>query len=133
MDPRSLKRKFVRNVVILMVVFAGLGVTTSVGLASALAAEGNEPAPPAGAGLPAQTGPQSSHWDVTLPIVIAVGLGCLGGGYAVARVGAAALGAASERPELLTRSLIFVALAEGIAIYGLLVAILLYARLVKYY
>jgi V/A-type H+-transporting ATPase subunit K len=130
MDPRSLKRKFVRNVVILVMIFAGLGVTTSVGLASALAADPNEPAPPAAAGLSAQP---ASQWDVTLPIVIAVGVGCLGGGYAVARVGAAALGAASERPELLGRSLIFVALAEGIAIYGLLVAILLYARLVKHY
>ena len=54
---------------------------------------------------------------------------CLAAGYAVGKVGAAALGAASEKPELLTRSLLFVALAEGIAIYGLLVAVLLYLKL----
>ena len=64
-----------------------------------------------------------------LGAALAAGFGFLGGGYAVARVGAAALGAASERPELLVRSLVFVALGEGIAIFGLVVAILLVLRL----
>jgi len=54
-----------------------------------------------------------------------VAISCLAAGYAVARVGAAALGAASERPELLGRALIFVGLAEGIAIYGLIIGIML--------
>ena len=44
----------------------------------------------------------------------------------MARVGAAALGMASERPELLMKSLIFVVVAEGIAIYGLLMGFLLW-------
>jgi V/A-type H+-transporting ATPase subunit K len=60
---------------------------------------------------------------------LAAGVGCLGGGYAVARVGAAALGAASERPELLVRSLVFVALGEGIAIFGLVVSIMMILEL----
>ena len=68
------------------------------------------------------------RWDVSIAISVAIGLPCLAAGYAVGKVGAAALGAASEKPELLTRSLIFVALAEGIAIYGLLVAVLLYLK-----
>jgi V/A-type H+-transporting ATPase subunit K len=68
------------------------------------------------------------RWDLAVAIAVAIGLPCLAAGYAVARVGAAALGAASEKPELLTRSLLFVALAEGIAIYGLLVAVLLYLK-----
>jgi len=66
---------------------------------------------------------------LALAIAISIGASCLGAGYAVGHVGAAALGAASEKPELLTRSLLFVALAEGIAIYGLLIAILLWIRL----
>ena len=45
--------------------------------------------------------------------------------YAVAIVGSAAVGALAEKPELLGRLLIFVGLAEGIAIYGLIVAILI--------
>jgi V/A-type H+-transporting ATPase subunit K len=44
-------------------------------------------------------------------------------------VGAAALGAASENPEILGRSLLFVALAEGIAIYGLLMGVLLWIKI----
>ena len=56
---------------------------------------------------------------------ISAGLGTLGAGYAVAIVGSAAVGALAEKPELLGRLLIFVGLAEGIAIYGLIVAILI--------
>jgi F0F1-type ATP synthase membrane subunit c/vacuolar-type H+-ATPase subunit K len=69
------------------------------------------------------------YMAVVLGAAVAGGLGFLGGGYAVARVGAAAMGAASERPELLIRSLVFVALGEGIAIFGLVVAILLVLKL----
>ncbi len=60
-----------------------------------------------------------------LGAAIVTGVACVAAGVAVGRVGAAALGAVSERPELLGRTLIFVGLAEGIAIYGLIVAILL--------
>lgn len=49
----------------------------------------------------------------------------LGAGFAVARVGAAAVGALAEKPELFGRLLIFIGLAEGIAIYGLILAILM--------
>ncbi len=44
------------------------------------------------------------RYDIALAIGLSIGLPCLAAGYAIARVGAAALGAASERPELLTRS-----------------------------
>ncbi len=53
---------------------------------------------------------------------LSVGLGSIAGGIAVAVVGSAALGAAAERPEMMGRSLIFVGLAEGIAIYGTAIA-----------
>ena len=62
---------------------------------------------------------------VVLSVAIVVGSSCIAAGIAVARVGSAALGAASERPELLGRSLILVGLAEGIAIYGLIIGIML--------
>lgn len=57
------------------------------------------------------------------------GLAALGAGYAVAQVGAAALGTLAEKPELFGRVLVMVGLAEGIAIYGLIVAILILNRL----
>lgn len=53
---------------------------------------------------------------------IAVGLGSLGAAYAVGNTGAAAIGVIAERPEAFGRVLIFVGLAEGIAIYGLIIA-----------
>jgi len=60
---------------------------------------------------------------------LATGLSSLGAGFAVAKVGAAAVGALAEKPELFARLLIFVGLAEGIAIYGLIVSILIMNRL----
>jgi len=56
---------------------------------------------------------------------ISAGLASLGAAYAVAMVGSAAVGALAEKPELLGRLLIFIGLAEGIAIYGLIVAVLI--------
>jgi V/A-type H+-transporting ATPase subunit K len=60
---------------------------------------------------------------------MAAGLAALGAGYAVAQVGTAALGALAEKPDLFGRVLVMVGLAEGIAIYGLIVAILILNRL----
>jgi len=59
---------------------------------------------------------------------IAVGVGSLGAGAAVGYVGAAAMGAIGEKPELAGRALIFVGLAEGIAIYGLIIAIMILGK-----
>lgn len=56
---------------------------------------------------------------------IAVGLSCLGGAYAVARIGSAAMGALSEKPEAAGKALPFVGLAEGICLWGFLVAVLI--------
>jgi V/A-type H+-transporting ATPase subunit K len=56
---------------------------------------------------------------------LSTGLSSLGAGYAVANVGSAAIGALAEKPELLGRVLIVIGLAEGIAIYGLIVSILI--------
>ena len=60
---------------------------------------------------------------------LAAGLAALGAGYAVAQVGTAALGALAEKPDLFGRVLVMVGLAEGIAIYGLIVSILILNRL----
>jgi V/A-type H+-transporting ATPase subunit K len=64
-----------------------------------------------------------------LSAAIAVGASTLGAGIAVAVVGAAAMGAIGEKPELAGRALIFIGLAEGIAIYGLIVALMILAKL----
>jgi len=53
----------------------------------------------------------------------------VGSGYAVGRIGSAALGAAAEKPALLVRSLAFVALAEGLAVLGFAMAFLLLQKI----
>lgn len=55
---------------------------------------------------------------------LAVGLACISGGMAVGKIGAAAMGAMSENPELSGKALPFVGLAEGICLWGFLVALL---------
>ena len=63
-----------------------------------------------------------------LAAAIAVAGSSLGAAGAVAYTGAAALAAVSEKPELFGRSIVIVGLAEGIAIYGLIVAVLILGR-----
>lgn len=64
----------------------------------------------------------------TLAAAISTGLGCIGAGIAVASTGAAAIGAIAEKPESFGRSLIFVGMAEGVAIYGLIIAFMVLNR-----
>jgi V/A-type H+-transporting ATPase subunit K len=56
---------------------------------------------------------------------IAVGVACVGGGVAVGKIGAAAMGAMSENAELSGKAMPFVGLAEGICLWGFLVALLI--------
>ncbi len=60
-----------------------------------------------------------------LGAALSTGLACIGAGIAVAITGSAALGAISEDPKLLGKTLIFVGLSEGIAIYGLIISIMI--------
>ena len=56
---------------------------------------------------------------------LAFGLGALGAGFAISHVGAAAMGAVAEKPEVATQALIFVALAEGIVVFGFITALMI--------
>ncbi len=60
---------------------------------------------------------------------LAVGIASIGAGIAVGIAGSAAIGAISEKPEILGRALIIIGLAEGIAIYGLIISIMILGRL----
>lgn len=60
-----------------------------------------------------------------LAAALAVGLGSIGGGLAVAAAAPAAIGAVSEDPKSFSKALIFVALGEGCALYGFIVALLM--------
>ncbi len=64
-----------------------------------------------------------------LAAALAVGISVVGASLAIGRIGAAALGAAAEKPELLTRSLLFMALAEGLGVLGFAIAILILQKI----
>jgi V/A-type H+-transporting ATPase subunit K len=102
------------------VLTAVLATVALVIASPALAAEG--------AATPSVLDPSVLRWGFASAAASA-GLAALGAGYAVAQVGTAALGALAEKPELFGRVLVMVGLAEGIAIYGLIVAILILNQL----
>ena len=64
-----------------------------------------------------------------LSAALATGLSCLGGGIAVSAAASAALGAISEDGSILGKSLIFVGLAEGVCLYGLIISFMILGKL----
>lgn len=60
---------------------------------------------------------------------LVTGLSCIGGGVAVASAASAALGAISEDQSILGKSLIFVGLAEGVCLYGLIISFMILGKL----
>jgi V/A-type H+-transporting ATPase subunit K len=109
--------------------FALLALALLLGLAStALLWSADAHAVTDAAAVAAEDAGIDSSW-IFLGAALATGLSSLGAGFAVAKVGTAAVGALAEKPELFGRLLIFIGLAEGIAIYGLIVSILMLNQL----
>ena len=73
-------------------------------------------------------GTGNSATGALIGAAIAVAGSTIGAGIAVAYAGAAALAVMSERPELFGRAMVIVGLAEGIAIYGLIIGIILIGK-----
>lgn len=69
-----------------------------------------------------------ARWAALIGAAVAVAGSSIGAAIAVAYTGSAALAAISERPELFGRAMVIVGLAEGIAIYGLIIAVILIAQ-----
>jgi V/A-type H+-transporting ATPase subunit K len=87
-------------------------------------------APAQAAPVLAQTpvAPAATNSAALLGAAISVAGSSIGAAIAVAYTGAAALAALSERPELFGRAMVIVGLAEGIAIYGLIVSVILIGK-----
>jgi V/A-type H+-transporting ATPase subunit K len=105
-----------------------LAVTAAIGLAVTLVFWWSSASAAEATGAAALLPAGAMQWGF-LAAALATGLSSLGAAFAVASVGSAAIGAIAEKPELLGRVLIMVGLAEGIAIYGLIVSILILDRL----
>lgn len=105
---KRLKKALLSNIIsFFTTLFAGTAVMFSGGAAAA-----NEAAPIA----------DSVKSMAYISAAGVTGLACIGAGIAVAAAASAALGAISENETIMGKALIFVALAEGIALYGLLVS-----------
>lgn len=131
-DDGSPRRKLWRAIVTHAVAFGT--VYFGVLFWAADTAFGNEPEPANTASANDQVAVAEKGLSVgeglgMLGVALATGLSVLGAGYAVAVIGAAALGTIAEKPELFGRTLVFIGLAEGLAIYGLIVSILILGRL----
>ena len=97
--------------------FACMVLAAVLGIGGSAAAAGEEVAAVASSGL--------ADGLKYVGAALAVGLSGIGGGIAVAASASAALGAISENDKAFGKALIFVGLAEGVALYGLIVALLL--------
>ncbi|MCL2295092.1 MAG: ATP synthase subunit C [Spirochaetes bacterium] len=56
---------------------------------------------------------------------VAFGFGAIAAGIAIGQVGSAAMGAIAEKPEIATHALIFIALAEGLVVFGFITALMI--------
>lgn len=94
-------------------------VTFAVPVVASAAEHGEE------AAVEVQAAEASQKWAGYLGAGIVTGISGIGGGMAVAAAAPAAIGATSEDPKAFGKALIFVALGEGVALYGLLISILI--------
>jgi V/A-type H+/Na+-transporting ATPase subunit K len=123
---RLAARRWRRGVLLL----AGIGALLLVGAIVVLvvAATGGTAGAAAGAAGATAAGGTGGNSAALIGAAIAVAGSTIGAGIAVAYTGAAALAAMSERPELFGRAMVVVGLAEGIAIYGLIIGIILVGK-----
>jgi V/A-type H+-transporting ATPase subunit K len=121
LEPGRARRLFMPTVVTNIAVFFGAQLVAAfLGVTDAMAAaEGT-------AGLPAEisVGMGLAFIGIALPTAFST----IAAGIAVGPIGAASLAAVSEKPEMFGRTLVYLGLAEGIAIYGLVLSILLLNR-----
>lgn len=129
--PRTVRRSLV----------GALAATPALALGLLVVALGGAGSEPAGAATdteivsvqaqPAEPAPATTTVDSGSAFIgagIAVAASALGAGIAIAYTGSAALAAVSEQPELFGRAMVVVGLAEGVAIYGLIVAVLILGK-----
>lgn len=74
-----------------------------------------------------ESGSSNLQWGL-IAAAVAFGFGALGAGIAIGNVGSAAMGAIGEKPEIASQALIFVALAEGVVVFGFITALMILGK-----
>ncbi len=114
---------------LVLVVLTVLSLSLSVGLSTLLLwSPVAASASVVEAGAASAMDPSVLRWGYVAAALVTA-LSSLAAAYAVASVGIAAVGALAEKPELFGKVLILVGLAEGIAIYGVIISVLILNRL----
>ena len=114
----QLRKKILLTLVVLFALFVMFGVV------SATKAVAQEQAPPQEMS-PAKA--EVSKFGL-IAAAVAFGFGAMGAGLAIGNVGAAAMGAVAEKPEIAGQALIFIALAEGLVIFGFITALMILGK-----
>ena len=118
---KTMRRAMITNLCVFFGVLLCAVIFPAGGALQAFAAEAAEETASNASGISAGLG--------YLAAALAVGVGSIGCGIAVGNAAPAAIGAIAEEPKAFGKALIFVALGEGVAIYGLLIAIMILGKL----
>jgi len=121
---RGLKGRILLSLVVVFFVLIVIGVFAGV----KIFAQTNQGASTAQVQTPAPVQSSGAASFAFVGAAIAFGLGALGAGIGIGNVGAAAMGAIAEKPEMAGQALIFVALAEGLVIFGFITALMILGK-----
>ena len=129
---RKLKSSITNSMIVLCTLMAIMGTLFCAG-SFARAAEGDSNGQIADSNTSTvhdeDTSKSGSHIKYGLiAAAFAFGLGAIGAGIAISHVGAAAMGAVAEKPEIAGQALIFVALAEGLVVFGFITALMILGK-----
>jgi V/A-type H+-transporting ATPase subunit K len=124
LSPDRARRLYLPTVMANIAIFFGAQLVAAFfGVNDALASAEAQPAAAAAGGI--SIGMGLAFIGIALPTAVST----IAAGIAVGPIGAASLAAVSEKPEMFGRTLVYLGLAEGIAIYGLVLSILLLNRI----
>lgn len=118
---KSFKKKIALSLILLFLFFAVFSLFT----VESTYAQEQSPASPAMAG---HDQAEVAKFGL-VAAAIAFGFGAIGAGVAIGNVGAAAMGAIGERPEIASQALIFIALAEGLVVFGFITALMILGKI----
>ena len=122
---KSLRLNIKLSIVVIYAVMAIIGTAFCVS-AFAQQSPDTETAPP-GQAEATEKNIEALKYSL-IAAAVAFGLGAIGAGFAISHVGAAAMGAVAEKPQIAGQALIFVALAEGIVIFGFITALMILGK-----
>jgi len=120
---KNLRNHILLSILALLAIIAIVSAVAGVSLFAQQPSEGQEVTQ-----LPMTPERASVSRIAFLAAAVAFGLGAIGAGVAIGNVGAAAMGAVAEKPEIAGQALIFVALAEGLVVFGFITALMILGK-----